>query len=226
MKNDVHDTDLAALRLLDEPVRRLLYEWVVAQPDDVGREQAARAAGVSRSLATFHLDKLAEAGLLEASYRRLSGRVGPGAGRPARVYRRSDREFSISVPQRRYRSAADLFAAALERLGGGGPPPELREAAHDMGREIGSGPRRGSGRARLMRALADGGYEPVSDATGTVRLRNCPFDALTDAHQPLVCGTNLSLAQGIAAGAGVTDLEPVLDKQPGYCCVAFRERPV
>ena len=84
MNDERRSGDLAALGLLDEPVRRRLYEWVVRQPEPVGREQAARAAGVSRGLATFHLDKLAEAGLLEASYRRLSGKVGPGAGRPAR----------------------------------------------------------------------------------------------------------------------------------------------
>ena len=82
---DVRADDLAALRLLDEPVRRRLYDWVAAQDEPVGREQAASATGISRALATFHLDKLADAGLLEASYRRLTGRVGPGAGRPARV---------------------------------------------------------------------------------------------------------------------------------------------
>jgi predicted ArsR family transcriptional regulator len=225
MADTTRGDDLATLRLLDEPVRRRLYEWVVGQAEPVGREAAARAVGVSRGLAAFHLDKLAEAGLLEASYRRLSGRVGPGAGRPARVYRRSPREFSISVPERRYHSAADLFASALERMGRGRPPPVLREAAEELGREIGSASRRGSNRTRLLRALSEGGYEPVTDAVGTVRLRNCPFDALTDRHQPLVCGTNLALAEGIARGAEVTDLQPVLDPQPGFCCVAFRERP-
>jgi predicted ArsR family transcriptional regulator len=224
MTDETRAEDLAALRLLDEPVRRRLYEWVADQPEPVGRERAAEATGISRGLAAFHLDKLAEAGLLEASYRRLSGRVGPGAGRPARVYRRSPREFSVTVPERRYRDAADLFATALERLGGGGPPPILREAAEELGREIGSTARRGSGRTRLLRALAEGGYEPITDAVGTIRLRNCPFDALTEDHQPLVCGTNLALADGIAGGAGVTELEPVLDPQPGFCCVTFRQR--
>jgi predicted ArsR family transcriptional regulator len=222
--DDARD-DLAALRFLDEPVRRKLYDWVSAQAEPVGRERAAAATGVSRSLAAFHLDKLVDAGLLEASYMRLTGRVGPGAGRPARVYRRSDREFSVSVPERRYVRAAGLFADALERLGDGGPPRVLREAAHDLGRDIGGGAGRGSSRTKLLRALTDGGYEPVTDALGTVRLRNCPFDALADAHRPLVCGTNLALAQGIAAGAGATEMRPELDPQPGYCCVAFREAP-
>jgi predicted ArsR family transcriptional regulator len=223
--NDARAEDLTALRLLDEPARRRLYDWVAGQDEPVGREQAAAATGLSRALATFHLNKLADAGLLETSYRRLTGRVGPGAGRPARVYRRADREFSVTVPERRYENVADLFASALERIGGGGPPAELREAAHEMGRSLSSGTRgrSRSGRTRLIRALEGGGYEPVTDRLGTIRLRNCPFDALTDAHRDLVCGTNLALAEGIAEGAGATGFATVLDIQPGLCCVTFRE---
>ena len=213
--------DLSAIGLLDEPVRRRLYEWVGSQPEPVGREAAAAAIGVSRGLATFHLDKLADAGLLDSSYRRLTGRVGPGAGRPARVYWRSPREFSVTVPERRYARAADLFASALERLGDGSPPPVLAEAARDMGQQLGETARRGSGRTRLLKALDAGGYEPITDAHGTIRLRNCPFDALAGAHRTLVCGTNLALANGIAAGARADELKPVLDPQPGYCCVTF-----
>jgi predicted ArsR family transcriptional regulator len=223
---DARADDLSALRLLDEPARRRLYDWVAGQDEPVGREQAAAATGLSRALATFHLDKLADAGLLEASYRRLTGRVGPGAGRPARVYRRADREFSVTIPERRYANAADLFASALERIGGGGPPTELREAAREMGRRLSSDARRRSrsARTRLIHALEGGAYEPVTDSLGTIRLRNCPFDALTDAHRPLVCGTNLALAEGIAEGAGATGFEPALDAEPGFCCVTFHER--
>ena len=220
--NDAERTDdLAAIGLLDEPVRRRLYEWVASQPEPVGREAAARASGVSRGLATFHLDKLADAGLLASSYRRLTGRVGPGAGRPARVYWRSSREFSVTLPERRYARAAELFATALERLEDGAPPRVLTEAAHAMGQKLGATAHRGSGRTRLTTALDRGGYEPITDAHGTIRLRNCPFDALAEAHRSLVCGTNLALASGILAGAGAEDLEPVLDPQPGSCCVSF-----
>lgn len=213
--------DLAALRLLDDPVRRKLYDWVAAQPDAVGRQAAAAAVGVTRGLAAFHLDKLVVAGLLDASYRRLSGRVGPGAGRPARVYRRSDREFNVSVPERRYERVATLFASALERLADGRPPAELSEAAREAGRELAKEAGRGSGRTRLVRALDRAGYEPITDSHGTIRLRNCPFDALAEAHRTLVCGTNLAMADGIVDGVGASDTRPVLDRQPGFCCVAF-----
>jgi len=84
-------TDLASLSTLDDPVRRRLYEVVRERPEPVGRDEAAAAAGVGRALAVYHLDKLVEAGLLTASYQRPPGRGGPGAGRPAKLYTRSDR---------------------------------------------------------------------------------------------------------------------------------------
>ncbi len=108
------DRDLAAIGSLQEPVRRSLYDYVVAQPGDVSRDQAAAGVGVQRNLAAFHLDKLVEAGLLEVTFRRLTGRTGPGAGRPAKLYRRSGAEHSISVPPRQYDLAAELLAEAVE----------------------------------------------------------------------------------------------------------------
>jgi predicted ArsR family transcriptional regulator len=214
--------DLEAIALLDEPVRRRLYEWVVAQGHPVGREEASRSLGITRPLAAFHLDRLAEAGLLDASYKRLTGRTGPGAGRPARVYKRSDREILVSFPPRHYELAADVFAAALQRMGDGTPPPALVEAAHDMGEQIAERAPKSEG-AGLIEVLEDAGYEPTVDHD-VIRLRNCPFDALVEEHRPLVCGTNLALAQGILDGLSDTDgidYQPTLDAQPGYCCVVF-----
>lgn len=213
--------DLAAVALLDEPVRRRLYEWVCAQGHSVGREEAARSLGITRPLAAFHLDRLTEAGLLEAGYQRLTGRTGPGAGRPARVYRRAEREIAVTLPARHYELAAELFAAALQRMGDGSPPVELTEEAHAAGEQVARTAAEAS--QGLFEVLEQAGYEPTDD-NGTIRLRNCPFDALVDEHRPLVCGTNLALAQGIVdglEGAGGTDYQPRLDVQPGYCCVVF-----
>jgi predicted ArsR family transcriptional regulator len=229
MPNAERRDDLGALSLLDEPVRRRLYDWVVAQAGPVGRQEAAKALKITRPLATFHLDRLAEAGLLETGYHRLTGKVGPGAGRPARVYWRAAGEFSVSLPERRYERAARIFASALEGLPGESLPAIVRDAARDLGQSVGQDSRHRSPTRRLTAALEAGGYEPVTDQTGTIRLRNCPFDALVESHRTLVCRTNLAMAEGIATGTGVTGMRPVLDPQPGYCCVAFvteREVPV
>jgi predicted ArsR family transcriptional regulator len=221
MSKTKREDDLGAVSLLDEPARRSLYDWVVAQARPVGREEAAKAVKLTRSLATFHLDRLADAGLLEAGYRRLSGKVGPGAGRPARVYWRAAREFNVSLPDRRYDRVAGLFASALERLPGDSIPATLGDAARELGQRLGSDSRRGSPTTRLTAALEAGGYEPVADKSGTIRLRNCPFHALVESHRNLVCGANLAMAEGIASGSGIRELRPVLDPQPGYCCVVF-----
>ena len=94
--------DIGAVAALDDPVRRRLYFMVSERGDDVGRDEAAEATGITRALAAFHLDRLVADGLLTASYRRISGRDGPGAGRPAKLYRRSEREVAISLPHRQY----------------------------------------------------------------------------------------------------------------------------
>ena len=225
MPKSVAPSDVEAVALLDEPVRRRLYEWVVAQHRAVGREEAARTLGISRPLAAFHLDRLTEAGLLDASYKRLTGRTGPGAGRPARVYRRAERAIAIALPPRHYELIADLFATALQRLGDGTPPDVLLEAARDAGIRLAGQGGDDVHEPDLMTVLEHAGYEPSADEDGAIRLRNCPFDALVDEHRPLVCATNLAFAEGIGAvahTAETADFQPVLDPQPGYCCVVFK----
>lgn len=208
--------DIAAIGLLDEPVRRRLYDWVVAQSRPVGREESAASLGIGRALATFHLDRLAAAGLLEAGYKRLTEKRGPGAGRPARVYWRTEHEFAVSFPERRYDRMADVFARALEG-------DNLQDVAHAAGQQLAADVPGGRGVKMLLTVLHQSGYEPVMDADGTIRLRNCPFHALVAEHRDLVCGANLAMAQGIGDASGTgADLTPVLDPQPGYCCVCFK----
>jgi len=242
-------TDLASLSSLDDPVRRRLYEVVCERAEPVGRDEAAAAAGVGRALAVYHLDKLVEAGLLTASYQRPPGRSGPGAGRPAKLYMRSDREFAVTVPPREYELAARLLVQAVEADAGGNSRAALLEAARRLGAELGGRFRPGdadrsgvagrtgiasraavagragvaelNGVADLGEALAEHGYEPRSSEDGVIRLRNCPFHQLAEHHRDVVCGMNLGLIEGILVGLGAQGLRAVLDPQPGHCCVAI-----
>lgn len=222
-------TNIEAVALLDEPVRRALYEWVVGAGRAVSRDEAAAGVGVSRALAAFHLDRLVKAVLLEPEYRRLSGRSGPGAGRPAKLYRRSEREVAVSLPDRRYQLAAGLLADSIERSGADIPPPGLRAAARELGQaagkearaEAGPRPSRSRLRERLIAALRERGYEPREEETGEIRLGNCPYHALVEDHRQLVCGMNLALAEGLIAGLGEDHITARLDPQPGWCCVAL-----
>lgn len=222
-------TDIQAIALLDEPSRRALYDVVAGARQPLSRDEAAAAAGVSRALAAFHLDKLVVARLLDVEYRRLTGRTGPGAGRPSKLYRRGSREHRVSLPDRHYEVPAELFATAMEQLAGPTPPAALRSAAHDLGEGIGAAARRQSGtrpsrrrlRAVLEEALEARGYAPAETPSGEIRLRNCPFHALVEDHRDLVCNMNFALADGILEGLGDDRLSARLDPQPGHCCVAI-----
>jgi predicted ArsR family transcriptional regulator len=218
---------IAAISILNEPLRRALYAYVLSRPDAVGRDEASKAVGITRELASFHLEKLLEEGLVDVEYRRLSGKDGPGAGRPAKLYRASDRQLEISFPGRRYELAATLLAEAFTQQGTD-PAQAIDEVAHRFGEDLGAQARRRLGRrpsdSRLLHTtcevLRDYGFEPT-EAGGTVRLRNCPFQSIARDHPELVCGMNLSLARGLLAGLGAGGLEARLEPQPGMCCVAF-----
>jgi predicted ArsR family transcriptional regulator len=215
----------AGIGSLAEPVRRALYEYVVAQPQPVGREEAASAVGVPGHKANFHLDRLVEEGLLEVEFRRLTGRTGPGAGRPAKLYRRSDREWAVSLPPRRYDLVGHILAAGVERARSGGVAVDdaLHDAARTEGSAVGDEARSLPGSPSLSDVLANQGYEPRTDDDVLV-LANCPFDSLAQEHTDLVCGLNCSFVQGVASGLGRDDLEARLEPAPGRCCVVVGER--
>jgi predicted ArsR family transcriptional regulator len=240
------DPALASVSCLSDPVRGQLYDFVTGSQEPVGRDEAAAAVGIGRAIAVYHLDKLVESGLLTASYRRPPGRSGPGAGRPAKFYARSGREFTVTVPPREYELAAHLLAQAVAADPGGASRAALRRAARQFGAEAGTaheaaadGPGVGAAHetaadgpaaeaggagdaARVEGALRAHGFEPWPGAEGGVVLRNCPFHRLAARHREIVCGMNLALIEGLVAGLGAHGMRPELDPRPGQCCVVIR----
>ena len=210
---------------LADPTRRALYEYVVAAAEPVGREQAAGAVGVAVSTAGFHLDKLVAEGLLETEFRRLSGRSGPGAGRPSKLYRRGSREFAVSLPARRYDLVGEILAAAFDRAAGGEElSSALASSAAREGTSLGEQARAAgtSGDPEgLAAVLTSQGYEPRL-ANRCLELGNCPFDSLARQHTDLVCGLNRHFVQAVADGLGSAEAEARLDPAEGRCCVTVR----
>lgn len=203
---DVPDPDVAALAALADPTRRKVYDAVALSGGALGRDEVAQRLDIGRTLAAFHLEKLAEAGLLDYHFER-----GPAGGRPAKLYRRSPREKSVTVPPRSYVDAAELLAEAVERAGA---DQVLHKVAEAHGRKAKPG--------EMWAALRERGYEP-SEEDGHIELRNCPFHQLAQEFPPLVCGMNLALLSGLAKGAR-WKVEPKLRPQPGRCCVILEER--
>jgi predicted ArsR family transcriptional regulator len=228
MRSDNLDADIAGVASLAEPQRRALYEFVVARGDAVSKDEAAAAMGVARSVAAFHLDRLVADGLLTTEFRRLTGRQGPGAGRPAKLYRRAEREVAVSLPARQYDLAAALLAAAVDDATRTATPvaDALTRVAKERGRQLGGRARDAAGKRPSRRALVDGavtvlaeqGYEPVVEG-GEVVLANCPFHALVDEQRDLVCGMNRDLLSGMTEALGDDVLTARLAPSDGKCCV-------
>ncbi len=204
---------------LDQPVRRELHALLAAAPGWTTRDDAATALGLARSVAAFHLDKLADAGVVDVRFERTGGRSGPGAGRPSKLYRLRGDEVAASVPDRRYDLAGSLLAEAVAESARSGLPVRdcLRAAARDAGRSIG----REAGDAPDVGEVLEGlGYEPRADDGEGIVLVNCPFHRLAEEQRALVCGMNLDFVEGLldgmTPGAAMTArLEPV----DGFCCV-------
>jgi predicted ArsR family transcriptional regulator len=214
-------SDVEAITALGDPVRRRLYDYVVAQDHEVGRAEAAEAAGIQRTLAAFHLDRLAGAGLLDVVFRRPEGKGGPGAGRPAKLYRRSEADHVVSLPPRDYGTAAVLLAEVVDAVGA---EAGLEEIARRHGRAAGAAAAEGGveeggvEEGSVEEVLARQGYAPYREGDA-VRMRNCPFHALAREFPPLTCGMNLALIDGLLEGMGETGLSARLRPSPGDCCV-------
>jgi len=178
----------------------------------------------------FHLDRLVEVGLLDVDFKRVSGREGPGAGRPTKRYRRSPREVAVSLPERHYDLAGLLMARAIDEstLRGGDVVASLHRAAADHGEAVGGEvaarlPARASRDRRLLEtcaALTGYGYEPRLSGR-SIELANCPFHSLAREHTDLVRGMNLALLDAVAEALEDGALSARLDPAPGRCCVVL-----
>jgi predicted ArsR family transcriptional regulator len=211
----VDASQVVAVGALADPTRRRVYELVAAAPGPVGRDEVAGGLAVGRTLAAFHLDKLAEVGLLEVTFGRPDGRSGPGAGRPAKLYAIAAAEVSVQLPARSYGELAVMLAEALDRTGND-------QVAFDVARAAGVAAGRGAAGSAPVEQLTQWGYAPDA-VDGTITLRNCPFHVVAHEFPPLICGMNLALLTGMAEGSGWT-CTASMDSAPGRCCVVLSSK--
>jgi len=223
------DREIERLAILVDPTRRAVYRHVVEQGGYVSRESAAAALGIARGLAAFHLDRLVEEDLLEFTYRRPEGRTGPGAGRPAKLYRRSPQQVSISLPQRDYELLAELLASAIDP----DPPEAVRARVAAVARRGGAAlaeearrlAGRRPGRSRLVEAglgvLGQHGFDPQASG-GDVAFRSCPFQAVARAHRTVVCPIAHALVEGFVEGLELDGVAVGCSASGPGCCVTLR----
>ncbi|MBA8955877.1 helix-turn-helix transcriptional regulator [Actinomadura namibiensis] len=218
---------LQAVAALSDQLRRDMYEFIRRSAEPVTRDQAAQSVGISRKLAAFHLDKLVAVGLLVAEYAQPGGlrRV----GRAPKVYRPSDRQVQLSIPQREHGLLAEILLAAVreQRPDEGGVEAALRVAA-ERGRRLGRAERDRlkPGRLGVERALTCAsqmlerhGFEPDRHGPALVRLANCPFHPMAAQDPDLVCGINHAFLAAFLEGLDAATVTATLAPRPGACCV-------
>lgn len=224
---------ISRVAALDEPTRRLLYDYVCRAGRPVGRDEASAGLGISRPTAAFHLDRLAQDGLLDVVRQRLTGRTGPGAGRPAKLYLRPDREVAVSLPARDYELAAHVLASAVEEAESRGERVAgvLADVARRAGRRLAQTANTDTDTDSAHQdelgdpvpLLERCGFEPHAEEAG-ISLRNCPFHVLAQRHTDLVCAMAHHLIEGLLDGLGETPWQAQLQPEPGRCCVVLVPR--
>ena len=163
----------------------LLY--VVATAEAVSADDAAAALGVHRSVARSRLERLLHAGLVESRFARRSGRTGPGAGRPAKLYAPAPERRPLEFPPRR---VAALVGRLLDAIPADRRRAALRRAGADYGHELASAASvtraadRREGVERICAGLRSLGFpaavERIETDAATLTVAGCPL-------RPLVC---------------------------------------
>jgi predicted ArsR family transcriptional regulator len=212
---------LESVAVLGDNVRRSMYGFVRAARRPVSRDEVGAAAGTSRNLAAFHLDKLVDRGLLRATFEGAGNRR--GAGRPAKLYQPAVEDVAVSLPERRYQLLGEILVSAVEE---GGPRANRAAVATAaaQGRQLGEGRTTAGaegGQVALDELLDELGFEPAPGIAGEIYLNNCPFRALALAAPEMVCGLNAALLTGVIEGLGATGVTAVLDPGPDRCCVVL-----
>jgi predicted ArsR family transcriptional regulator len=109
----------------------LLYVRGSATP--VTADDAAAALDVHRSVARGRLERLVQAGVLQTSFARRSGRTGPGAGRPAKLYFAAPEAEALEFPPRHLPA---LMARLLDEVPADDRERALGAAGRHFGRDL------------------------------------------------------------------------------------------
>jgi predicted ArsR family transcriptional regulator len=187
--------EMNVLDALGAPELRDALLYVRSSPRPVCGSELAAAQRVHPNVARARLARLAEAGLLVSRLERLSGRSGPGAGRPARVYWPAPETSAIEFPTRRYEDLIGLLAACVpngERLGETGAAYAgrlLADAPLEPAEELATGLERVC--ASLGRLGFQAGVAEADEQSGVIATTTCPLRPLVVEHPdtaPIDCG--------------------------------------
>ena len=203
------------LRALGDGTRRAILLAFLDDPRERTVDEVAAAAGIHRTAAFNHLERLAELGYLATDRRR-------GArGKPANVYRLRGGAVELSYPARLNRQLAGLLATAIGRLGSAGRAAS-REVGLEFGRSLGR-PAPGAEDALAPLEALGGRYRPESP--DVLAAANCVFQEACQESHEVVCGLHAAMLEGALTAAGhPRAVAPLGPRVGGGCAFAVETR--
>jgi predicted ArsR family transcriptional regulator len=192
-QDEASEIDRAISALQDRTRRRILLDFYVHQPEWTV-DDAAKAAGVHRTVAHAHLERLVALGYLVVGQRR--GK----SGKPANLYRLAGQHIEFSYPVRRFARLAGLLAEGLQTRG-----QEGIQAARDAGRRYGASlvDKPADSPESVLRQLAPLGADYFIADDHQVLARNCIFRQACAAAPDVVCELHAGLIEGAFQQAGL-----------------------
>ncbi len=211
------DRDHELSAVLADDTRYSIYRWIAGQPGtDVTVADVAGEFGLHPNVARMHLSKLEQAGFLATSFRRAAG-----GGRPAKLYRLSEKVVTFGFPPRRYELLSRL---ALDSLSAGGTRDDAMRVCREAGVAEGRRALAGDAEPPRDREAAGALVAQITEAQGllpevvwqdgslSVVVNNCSFRELSGADPDLVCAMHRAFLGGIiqvvTAGLGRLEIDP------------------
>ncbi|TMC49326.1 MAG: ArsR family transcriptional regulator [Chloroflexi bacterium] len=192
-----------------DPTRRGILLFLLRDPRSLTVDDVAEVAGVHRTVAFGHLERLLDLGILSKGKRR--GRL----GKPAALYAPTDRLLSLQYPARQFVTLARLLGSAL-----GDPGLDGGRVAKAAGRRFGERLAAAAGARTVEEALAPlqilgGEYKARGNH---IRAGNCIFLEACGESSAVVCGLHAGILEGALQGAGVAvSVQPVGSVPPAAC---------
>lgn len=179
-------------------------------------EDVAREAGVHRSVAFEHLERLVALGYLEVSHRRGL------PGKPAKIYKLTGGPVQISHPMRRYDIVAESLARAFDEQGDVGSHA-VRRAGRNFGESI-AVPGAKTALAALEPML-EMGAEYDLQRGGIMDCTNCLF-AEVCRRAPVICQFHAGVIEGLVVHTALNIGVKALGFRDPYGCAYMLEENV
>lgn len=196
-----------------DPTRRDIYLLLHEHPDGLTASEVADSTGLHSNVARHHLDKLMAGGYIDVTHRPSSG-----AGRPAKVYRASDRGLRLEFDVGHDDILVTLLGKALSRLPEAEAAALAEEVGSEFGKQMAAAMQTDSASQRSFRsalhvvadALSSHGFAAHAERhDGELRIvsGHCPFGDVAIEH-PVICAVDRGMVKGLLGSIyGETEVE-------------------